>query len=293
MEMSERIAVVAWGAMADVLYATPIVRQIRRMSPEAYITWMVRDKFASVLETNPYVDEVRSFPLPDGYESRQDAEYLMDQRILVAAQAEYDKVYDLQYWPRHSNFFENPTEDFISLRARNAGLDPALIQDRSIVLQPTSEDAKKVEEFYLKHLDGRSYDGFITVNHISYAASPVWSFANYSDLVDILDHEYNVCCVFTGAPNEPIPEHCIDARGMPYRQWACLISMSDLWLGLDSGAVALACASDVPIIKLHSPDFPLAKTGIQAMGLRKEGVRELCPAPNPETMASLIVGMMR
>lgn len=290
IRMTERIAIVAWGAMADILYATPIVRQIRRMSPGAYITWMVRDKFTQVIETNPYVDEVRQFSLPTGHESRQDAEYVMDQQILGVAMAEYDKVYDLQYWPRYSNFFENPTEDFISLRARNARMDPIPQNDRAIDLILTKEDYEQVEDFYIRHLDGS--EGFITVNHISYAASPVWSFENYERLVQLLRAKH-IDAVFTGAPNEPLPEGAVDARGMPYRQWAGLIQMSDLWLGLDSGAVALACATTTPIIKLHSPDFPLAKTGIKAMGLRHEDVRELCPAPNPETMASLIVEMMR
>lgn len=289
--MSERIAIVAWGAMADVLYATPIVCLIRNLHPDAHITWLIRDKFAEVVETNPDIDEVRTFVLPEGYESRQDAEFVMDGAILGYAQKEYDRYYDLQYWPRHANFYENPAEDFISLRARNAGLDPNAIESRSIRLLNSNDDESAVVSFIDEKLSRDR--AFITVNHISYAASPVWPFQNYSDLVDILDHEHDVTCVFTGAPHEPIPEHCVDARGMPYRQWSRLIGESNLWLGLDSGAVALACNSSVPIIKLHSPDFPLAKTGIKSMGLRNKNVLELCPAPNPESMAELIMENMR
>lgn len=292
--MIETIAIIAWGAMADVLYATPIVGQIRRMHPEARLVWLVRDKFSDVIAGNRDIDQVRTFTLPEGHASRQDAEYVMDKEILTYAQdKEFSRYYDLQYWPRYSNFYERPAEDFIALRARNAGIDPATVTDRQIRLEISREDERN-NMYYM--IDKRIYNGeqkFITVNHISYAASPAWSFQNYSDLVDILDHEHNVWAVFTGAPNEPIPEHCIDARGMPYRQWAMLIKGSDLWLGLDSGAVALACSSDVPIIKLHSQDFPLAKTGIKAMGLRQKDVLELCPAPNPEAMAELIMEKMR
>lgn len=291
--MTEKIAIIAWGAMADVLYATPIVCQIRRMSPEAHITWIIRDKFAEVVETNPDIDEVRTFTLPEGHDSRQDAEYVMDQNILAYAQKEFDSYYDLQYWPRYANFFENPTEDFISLRARNAGIDPADVMDHSIRLRLASADIKEADETIADRLGKHADKPFITVNHISYAASPVWSFDNYSKLVDILDHDHGVLSMFTGAPNEPIPEHCMDLRGVPYRVWSDIMYKSKLWLGLDSGAVALACASDVPIIKLHSPDFPIAKTGIKAMRLRTKNVLELCPAPNPETLAELIVENMR
>jgi len=292
--MREMIAIIAWGAMADVLYATPIVRQIRCMFPEAYIVWLVRDKFSDVIQGNRDIDEVRTFTLPTGHDNRQDAEYVMDQEILKYAQnKEFARYYDLQYWPRHSNFFENPTEDFITLRARNAGLDPAQIVDRSVALEFSREDDKLTMHWMMDKGIYNQEKKFITCNHISYAASPVWSFENYDKLVDILDDEYGVMSVFTGAPNEPIPEHCIDARGMPYRRWAMLIRGSNLWLGLDSGAVALAAASATPIIKLHSKDFPLAKTGIKTMGLRQENVLELCPAPNPEAMAELIVENMR
>ena len=291
--MTEKIAIVAWGAMADVLYATPIVCLIRNTHPEAHITWLVRDKFAEVVETNPDIDEVRTFTLPEGHESRQDAEFVMDQNILAYAKGEFDHYYDLQYWPRYSNFYENAAEDFISLRARNAGLDPDAIQSRNIRLKIATVDKEKANALITKKMGKHVGKDFITVNHISYAASPVWSFQNYSDLVDILDHDHGVMSMFTGAPNEPIPEHCMDARGIPYRAWSEVISQSSLWLGLDSGAVALACASDVPIIKLHSPDFPIAKTGIKSMGLRTKNVLELCPAPNPEALAALIVENMR
>jgi ADP-heptose:LPS heptosyltransferase len=294
--MTETIAIIAWGAMADVLYATPIVRHIRYMFPKAYIVWLVRSKFAEVIQTNPDVDAVVAYHLPEGHPTRQDAEYVMDQKILADANRDYDRVFDLQYWPRHSNFYERPSEDFISLRVRNAGLDPAELTNRKIVLEISQSDEHDALKFVLENVGYPDSDGiyprFITCNHISYAASPVWSFDNYEKLVKLLDEKF-IMAVFTGAPNEPIPEGAIDARGMPYMQWAELINMSDLWLGLDSGAVALACANDTPIVKLHSKDFPLEKTGIKAMGLRYENVLELCPAPCPKQMSDIIRGTMR
>ena len=232
-----KIAIIAWGAMADVLYATPIVAQIRRQFPEAEITWLIRDKFAEVIETNLDIDNVLTFTLPTGYSSRQEAEHVMDSIILQDAQNNFDKVFDLQYWPRYNNFYENPTEDFISLRARNAGLDPADIIDRSIALNISKEDERTALKFILENIRDPDHYGiypdFISVNHISYAASPVWSFENYTKLISILS-ERKIKCIFTGAPNEPIPPRAIDARGIPYMQWAEIIAMSNLWLGLDS-----------------------------------------------------------
>lgn len=284
--MTEKIAIIAWGAMADILYATPIVRYVRSENPDAEISWLVRDKFAEVIETNPHIDHVVNFVLPDGHNSRQEAEYVMDREILAYAKANFDKVIDLQYWPRYANFYERPTEDFISLRARNAGLDATAIKNRQIVFEPTEEDIRQARDFVGKHnLRGK---WFVTANHISYAAAPVCNFQYYQQLVDILKKS-DVPVVFTGATNEPIPEGGIDARGMSYRVWACLIAMSDYYLGLDSGAKTLACAVDTPMIVLHSRDFSLQKTGCVSMGIRTEDIKELTTIPTVDCLADMIL----
>jgi len=284
--MTERIAIVAWGAMADVLYATPIVRYVRKQNPTAEISWLIRDKFAEVVETNPDINHVVRFTLPEGYGSRQEAEYVMDRDILACAKSNYDKVIDLQYWPRYANFYERPTEDFISLRARNAGLDPTAIKDRRITFEPTTEDIQMARDFLGRH-DLRM-KWYVTANHISYAATPVCNFNYYQQLVDILKKS-NVPCVFTGATNEPIPEGAIDARGIPYRVWACIIAMSDFYIGLDSGAKTLACAAETPMIVLHSRDFSLQKTGCKAMGIRTTDIAELTTIPSVDCLADMIL----
>jgi ADP-heptose:LPS heptosyltransferase len=283
--MDKKIAIVAWGAMADVLYATPIVRFVRSVNPEAKIDWLIRDKFVDVVEANPDINEVVTFKLPDGFPNRQEAEYVMDQSILAYARTNYNSVIDLQYWPRHSNFYEIPGEDFISLRARNAGINPADIKDRSIVSVVTEDDLKLARAFVHKHLLVDKQ--FITVNHISYAATPVCNFDYYVQLTQILN-AVGIQVVFTGAPNEPIPDGGLDARGMPYRAWQALIGMSYHYLGLDSGAKTLACATNVPMIILHSKDFPLKKTGCVSMGIRKHKILELTVIPSPQAIADVI-----
>jgi len=285
--MTEKIAIIAWGAMADVLYATPIVRHVRSQSPHAEISWLIRDKVAELIETNPDINHVVEFMLPDGHDSRQQAEYVMDREILAYAKANFDKVIDLQYWPRHTNFYERPSEDFISLRARNAGIDPTLIKDRSISCPPTAGDLKEVNDFVEKH--GLTKACFITVNHISYAAAPVANFEYYQQLVNLLSKQDTMIrAVFTGATNEPIPVGAIDARGMSYRVWKALIGRSDFYVGLDSGAKTLACATKVPMAILHSKDFPLKKTGCAAMGIRTSDIMELTVIPTVSSLVDII-----
>jgi heptosyltransferase I len=59
----ERIAVVRLSAFGDVVFALPALGALRAAHPGARITWIVEDRFASVLRLFPDVDEVIELPL--------------------------------------------------------------------------------------------------------------------------------------------------------------------------------------------------------------------------------------
>ena len=283
-----KIGFLQFGAMADAAYAIPILKHVRKIYPEAHITWCIRDKFAELIETLPYLDDVKRYKLPEGYSSRQEAEHIMWQQMKDEANISFDKVIKPQQWPDH-NFWRSGL-DLLSLMAENAGFSPSEITDRSIEVFYTSQDIKQHEIFINKNnLNGKKY---ITCNHISYAAQPMWSLEKYQQLVDNL-LEHDIYSVFTGAHNEVIPNRAIDARGMPFRQWGICIKNSHLYLGLDSGAKTLAASTKVPMIILHALDFPLSKTSCRSMGIRTTNIWELCPAPNVETIYNVIMENMK
>jgi ADP-heptose:LPS heptosyltransferase len=284
--VKETIAFLQFGAMADILYATPILRAIRARHPEAHITWFVRDVFSNVVETNPYLDTVKVYTLPAVHDNKQMNEGIMWDQMKQDAAGSYDHVYRPQMWPDH-NFYRSQ-RTLLDMMGENCGFD--YLEDCSINLDIMPEDILFVNNKFNKVYN---WNRVITINHISYAASPVWSFENYDRLVDELEIEYGLTCLVTGASHEPIPEHCIDARGITYRQWAECIDRSALWFGLDSGAVTLAAATNTPMIKLHSPDFPMHKTGVKAMRLRNDNVLELTTPPTVESMVSLIESRRR
>ncbi len=53
-----RIFVVRLSSMGDVIHALPAVASLKKSFPEAKITWLVRPKWAPLLEGNPDVDDV-------------------------------------------------------------------------------------------------------------------------------------------------------------------------------------------------------------------------------------------
>ena len=58
-----RVALVQLAAYGDCLFATLIARQIKRDHPGCHLTWVIGDKFASILDGNPHVDAVHKIVL--------------------------------------------------------------------------------------------------------------------------------------------------------------------------------------------------------------------------------------
>jgi ADP-heptose:LPS heptosyltransferase len=60
--LAERIAVIRLGAVGDVVRTLPAVSVLRTGYPDAHITWIVESGAASLLEAQPWIDEVLVFP---------------------------------------------------------------------------------------------------------------------------------------------------------------------------------------------------------------------------------------
>ena len=57
-EAPQRILIVKFGALGDILMTTPLLTALRRAYPEAHITWAAEDTNVGAIEANPYVDEI-------------------------------------------------------------------------------------------------------------------------------------------------------------------------------------------------------------------------------------------
>ena len=56
-----RILVVRLGAMGDVIHALPAVASLKHSFPHSHVTWVIRPRWAPLLEGNPFVDEIVPF----------------------------------------------------------------------------------------------------------------------------------------------------------------------------------------------------------------------------------------
>ena len=58
LDAPQRILIVKFGALGDILMATPLLTALRQAYPEAHLTWLVEDKNVQAIDANPFVDEV-------------------------------------------------------------------------------------------------------------------------------------------------------------------------------------------------------------------------------------------
>ena len=57
----ERILLIRFGSIGDVVLTTPAIRAVRRAFPDGYIAMLVGHRSADVISANPHLDEVIVF----------------------------------------------------------------------------------------------------------------------------------------------------------------------------------------------------------------------------------------
>ena len=102
-----RVALVQLSAYGDCLFATLVARQIKRDHSGCHLTWVIGDKFASILDGNPHVDAVHKIVLTSrdeafssGWEKAKT--WVADQ----VRMGNLEKAYFTQIFPDNLRFYD-------------------------------------------------------------------------------------------------------------------------------------------------------------------------------------------
>ncbi len=63
---ASRIAIIKLSSLGDVLHASPCAEAIKHSRPEAFVAWVVDERFAGLLEGNSFIDELIVVPWRGG-----------------------------------------------------------------------------------------------------------------------------------------------------------------------------------------------------------------------------------
>jgi heptosyltransferase-1 len=296
-----RILVVRLSSMGDVIHALPAVASLKHSFPHSHVTWVIRHRWAPLLENNPFVDEVVPFERTfsgivstrrelrrNRFDLAIDFQGLV-QSALVAAAARPDRIAGFH----RSQVREKAAVLFYSMcvEART----PHVV-DRNLELVAAAGASSLLHTFSLPEgsPEGDLPEGkFVLTSPLAGWGSKQWPVEFYQELAGRL----NVPLVVNGPPDAAEILSKIKGAHVHLSGIAGLIHATrraQAVIGVDSGPLHLAAALSKPGVAIFGPTDPsrngpyggtirvLRSAGVSTTYKRAEGTHDSMRAISPE-----------
>jgi heptosyltransferase-1 len=274
---ANRILVVRLGAMGDIIHTLPAVASLKHSYPGSHLTWAVEEKWAALLEENPFVDRVVFVRRGSMAGLRQSWHELRSTRYdlaidfqgliksaLVATAARPDRIHGFH----HTQVRERSAALFYSNKTASHS---AHVVDRNLDLAAAAGAASALRAFPLPAgaPEGDLPEGdFVLASPLAGWGSKQWPIEHYRAVASRLRGELGVPLVLNLPPGAADPGvegarlHYSGLRGLIYatRRAAAV-------LGVDSGPLHLAAAVGKPGVAIFGPTDP-ARNGPQGDSIR-------------------------
>ncbi len=256
----QRILIVKLSAMGDIIHALAAVASLKRSFPSCRLSWLVKRKWAALLDGNPYVDEVIPF-------DRKNASSLLSALRMLRAK-HFDLSFDFQgliqsaFLARSSGAKRVWGFDSDELRERLAAW---FYTDRAAA--PSAHAAEKcldlaVSAGAVRHIEfpipagrpeGVLPDGpFVLASPMAGWAAKQWPLEFYGQLA----LRMKVPLVLNGPPGmSPVDGTISHVSGIPGLIDATRRAIAVV--GVDSGPLHLAAALGKPGVALFGPTDPV------------------------------------
>jgi len=287
-----RILLARRSSIGDIVLTMPTLVALRRGFPDAYIAWMVDNRFREIIEGHDCLDEV--IPVPR-YRHGAPVYFLREtiRSIRVLRQRKFDMTIDthgllkssalclLSGAPRRIGFDDERREfNCLCTNERAPGNPDIHAVDRYLMMAKYLNCPTKPIEFRLPIAEASQNwaNRFIEENHPAgdqplvglnlSAGQPHrrWPTQYFARLAEALYHDEQAHSILLGAPgdrklSESVQQQLtvptIDAVGQTtLGQLPALIQRCDVVVSADSGPMHIAVAVGVPTVALFGPSFP-------------------------------------
>jgi heptosyltransferase-1 len=267
MTSAPRILVIRLGSMGDVIHALPAVASLKRSFPDAGLDWVIRPRWAPLLEGNPAVDAVIPFDRSVGglreslqrlrrerYGVAVDFQGLI-QSALVARAAHAERVVGLH----SSQARERLASLFYSTAVRTTA--PHRV-DSCLELAAAAGVSTWVKDFSLPEgrQEGSLPEGrFVLACPLAGWGSKQWPLESYQAVALALKEVFGMPLVVNGPPESAgllarIEGARIHLSGLPGLIHAT--RRATAIIGVDSGPLHLAAALGKPGVAIYGPTDP-------------------------------------
>ncbi len=282
MNPYKRILLTRMKFIGDVVLTTPIIRTLREAYPEAHIAYLGDKKAVSLLEHNPYLDEIISFDFSN-------SSFLYQAKMLYTLYAKkFDLVIDL---------FSNPRSALLSFATRakvrvggdvrgRGKLYTIRIQDDSslksaidfhyqslqaIGVAPKyfetqiflTEDEKKEARQFLHDL-GVDVNAPIVILHPGATwSNKIWLKEHFAELITLLLEQTNVEIILSPGPHDKdLMDFLMKERTqrvhllplLPVRKLAGILSQCAVFVSNDCGPMHIGVAVGTKTLGIFGPE---------------------------------------
>jgi lipopolysaccharide heptosyltransferase II len=277
-----RILILKLSAIGDCLVASPLARALRERYPEAHLAWAVQSKAKTVVEGNPYLDEVIVQEKGLGG---------LIQTMGQVRRARFDAVLDVQgalksapiSWATRAKWrvvssraepiarrvanrvvpMPTPPPHALEqyLRVASAlGIDPQT--PRRLVLATNESEAAWADAFWK---DNGMPERIVALNPGSARPIKAWPAAHFIELAHLLESR-GIRTLLIGGPTDRETVAQIESAVQPrpfnaagktnLRQLGALLKKCSLLVSADTGPMHIAAGVGTPVVALFGPTDP-------------------------------------
>lgn len=285
--------------IGDVILSTPVIINLRKRYPNAYIAFMCRPYTKEILEGNPYLNEIIVYDKKGAHRS-----FWGSLRFALALRR---KKFDIAIilhptnrvniitffagiplrigWRRKFGFLLNKPVISIKEKGMKHERDYNLylleklgipIVDRRTYFPLDKEDKKHIEKM-LRKRGVESTDKIVVIHPSASCVSKRWPEEYFCELTDYLITKLSCkVCVVTSKEESKYANRVvafnpsvIDLRGkLSLKELGALINKSALFISNDSGPVHIAAALNKPVISIFGRNDPgLSPTRWRPLGI--------------------------
>ena len=307
----KKFLIIKLSALGDIVHTLPVCRTLRQEYPDAFIAWMIEERYQELLFNNPDIDEVipiRTKIWRKNWNSKTLSEIL--QIIKNHRHKKFDVVFDLHGLLKSaviamlsgaiikagfhrknckekiSALFTNKKGPYIAGGIHVVDMYLTLVQStlgiknevKQFPLPETQE--KKVDDFFQSHPELTSKP-IIGINPGAGFESKLWELERFAQLADRITDELDCNILLTWGPGEEDKVQQI-ATTMKQKSWVAppttlqesitLYKHLKQLVSCDSGPLHLCAALDIPTVSIFGPTDPV-RNG--AYGLNHETVYKM------------------
>lgn len=283
MREPEKILIIRFGSMGDVLLTTPLIRALRKRLPGAKIDYLIKPAFAPILKGNPNLNRVIELPRSGAF---SDLRYILNK---IKGEKRYDIILDIHHnlrswYVRHSGIgvekrlaSKNRLKRWLLINAgiNTYGSDPAPMAVRYFtvvdgLLDPPIEPDENGAEIFPEDAELEEArravaecDSYIVVAPSAHWPTKRWLPERFAQAGDMIAGQFGARAVLVGAGEDVSLSNSVTAfmsseplnltGKLSLRITAAVIAGAKAFLGNDTGLMHIAGALGKPGIVVFGP----------------------------------------